>query len=61
VLITLWEATAAGELDFDRVAKSPRRPRATGARRRSVSQGTIDELVAAVIEILGSIIKLRSN
>jgi hypothetical protein len=60
VLITLREATA-GELDFDRVARTH------GARALqercddAVSQRTIDELVAAVLEIMVSIARLRLN
>jgi hypothetical protein len=57
-LITLREATA-GQLDFERVARTH------GARALhergdgTVSQRTIDELVAAVLEILASIVRLR--
>jgi hypothetical protein len=60
VLVTVREATT-GKLDFDRVARTHGarvlRERCDGA----VSQRTIDELVAAVLEILVSIVRLRLN
>jgi hypothetical protein len=59
-LIELRRGTA-GALDFERVAQEhgsrALRERCDG----TVSQRTIDELVAAVLEILGSIVRLRLN
>jgi hypothetical protein len=59
-LIELRQASA-GELDFDRVART-HGARALQERCDStVRQRTIDELVAAVLEIMTGIIRLRLN
>jgi hypothetical protein len=59
-LIELRQATA-GALDFDRVARTHGARALQERSGDTVSQRTINELVAAVLEILAGIVRLRLN